>query len=143
MFAWFKGVSNCLAQSVRYASSLAPRRFKYRKAHKGRLPVHTGGSQAGTCLVYGRFGLRLLEPTRLSATQIEAVTKAIKRKLRSNKQTKIWLRVFPDVAVCKKGNEVRMGKGKGAFDHWACRVGWNRILLGDPPLPLVPAHWRW
>lgn len=116
---------------IRFASTLAPRKPKYRKAHKGRLPVHTGGSQAGTLLVYGEFGLKIEEATRLTAKQLEAVMKAIKRKIKPVKESRMWLRVFPDVPVTVKGNETRMGKGKGAFDHWMCRVGKDRIIIGN------------
>jgi len=111
-----------------YAAGLAPRRTKYRTAQKSRPPVPIT-STAGTTLVFGRFGLRVLQSTRISAAQLGAVTTAIKRKLRVHKGSKIWLRVFPDIPVSRKGNEVRMGKGKGSFEYWACRIGRGRVLL--------------
>lgn len=69
----------------------------------------------------GTFGLRLLGPTRLTAKQLQSAEVAIKRKIKTVKGAECWMRVFPDVPVCVKGNETRMGKGKGAFEYWACR----------------------
>lgn len=107
--------------SRRHASQLAPRRTKYRKAHKGSVPLHTGGSLKGTTLSQGEFGIRLLQPARLSAKQLQSAEAALKRKLKVIKGSQVYLRVFPDIAVCAKGNETRMGKGKGSFQFWATR----------------------
>ncbi|KZO98512.1 ribosomal protein L16 [Calocera viscosa TUFC12733] len=123
---------------IRFAGILAPKRTKYRKAHKGRVPIPTGGSLKGTTLIHGSYGIRVKgNGMRLSAKQLMAADTALKRKLKVLKNAKIWLRVFPDIPVCIKvcsyargqdqplrvvqGNETRMGKGKGTFDHWACR----------------------
>ncbi|PWN44674.1 hypothetical protein IE81DRAFT_320980 [Ceraceosorus guamensis] len=119
---------------VRYKGQLAPRRTKYRKAHKGRVPVPIGGSIKGTTLNEGSYGLRLLEPARLSAKQIGSAQNALKRKLKVLRGSQVYLRVFPDIPVCVKGNETRMGKGKGAFAFWACRAPVGRVIfeIGGP-----------
>lgn len=108
-------------QQVRHRSQLAPKRTKYRKAHKGRVPLSIGGSLKGTTVSEGTYGIRLLEPARLSAKQLQSAETALKRKLKVIKGAQVFLRVFPDIAVCVKGNETRMGKGKGSFEFWACR----------------------
>lgn len=105
----------------RWASNLGPRRTKYRKAHKGRVAFPTGGSVKGTTVSQGIYGIRTLEPCRLSATQLSAAETALKRKLKVVRGSQVFMRVFPDVPVCVKGNETRMGKGKGSFEYWACR----------------------
>lgn len=106
---------------VRHKGNLAPRRTKYRKAHKITIPFNTGGSTKGTTVQEGAYGIRLLAPARLSAKQLVAAETALKRKLKVVKGAQVFLRVFPDIPVCVKGNETRMGKGKGAFEYWACR----------------------
>lgn len=106
---------------VRHRSQLAPRRVKYRKSHKGRIPFPTGGSLKGTTIQQGTYGIRLLAPARLSAKQLQSAETALKRKLKVVKGAQVFMRVFPDIPVCVKGNETRMGKGKGAFEYWACR----------------------
>ncbi|RKP07453.1 ribosomal protein L16p/L10e-domain-containing protein [Thamnocephalis sphaerospora] len=113
----------------RFRSHLAPRRTKYRKSQKGRVPLPTGGSVAGTTLTIGEFGMRIRVGTRLTAEQLSAAQIAIKRSIKPCKGAKVYLRVFPDVPVTRKGNEVRMGKGKGAFDHWACRVSPGKVIM--------------
>jgi ribosomal protein L16 len=127
-----------MPDAVRCASNLAPRRTKYRKAHKGvsaktrrralpaltllqRVPIPIGGSLKGTTLAEGAYGLRLLAPARLSAKQLTSAETALKRKLKIIKGAQVFMRVFPDIPVCVKGNETRMGKGKGTFEFWACR----------------------
>jgi ribosomal protein L16 len=106
---------------VRHAAQLAPRRTKYKKAHKGRVPIPFGGSLKGTTLTMGEYGIRVLEGVRLSAKQLHSAQTALKRKLRVIKGSQVFMRVFPDIPVCVKGNETRMGKGKGTFEYWACR----------------------
>ena len=81
----------------------------------------TGGSLKGTTLAHGSFGIRLLASARLTAEQLDASQVAIKRKLKLVKGAQVWMRVFPDLPVCVKGNETRMGKGKGGFEFWAVR----------------------
>ncbi|KAK4685953.1 large subunit ribosomal protein L16, partial [Tremellales sp. Uapishka_1] len=118
-----------LPQQVRFRSQLAPRRTKYRKAHKGSPTLPIGGSIKGTTLQHGTFGLRLLSSTRLSASQLTSAMATIKRKIKPVKGAECWMRVFPDVPVCVKGNETRMGKGKGTFEFWACRVPTGRVVF--------------
>lgn len=105
----------------RFASNLGPRRTKYRKSHKGRVSFPTGGSVKGTTVTQGMYGIRTLEPCRITATQLTAAETALKRKLKVVRGSQVFMRVFPDVPVCVKGNETRMGKGKGSFEYWACR----------------------
>lgn len=103
---------------------LSPKKTKYRKAHKGR--IH-GNAKGGFTLAYGSYGLKAMEPDRLTARQIEAARRAISRHL--SRQGKVWIRVFPDVPVSKKPLEVRMGSGKGSPEFWAARVKPGRILF--------------
>ena len=103
---------------------LSPKRTKYRKAHKGRI---RGVAQSGTTLNFGAFGLKALEPERVTARQIEAARRAITRQMK--RQGRVWIRVFPDLPVTDKPAEVRMGKGKGAVEYWAARVHPGRILF--------------
>lgn len=88
-----------------------------------------GGSTKGTTLQYGGFGLRLLEQVRLTAAQLTSAQAALKRKIKPVKGAEVHIRVFPDVPVCVKGNETRMGKGKGSFEYWACRVPAGRVVF--------------
>ncbi|KAJ1926772.1 39S ribosomal protein L16, mitochondrial [Tieghemiomyces parasiticus] len=117
------------ASSVRFNSTLQPRKVKYRKAHKGRVPVRIGGSQKGNTMVYGDYGLRVKHGVRMTGRQLSAILFDLKRRLKPFKGFKIWLRVFPDIPVTSKGNEVRMGKGKGDLSYWACRVPKDKIVL--------------
>src|SRR5580698_7998451 len=103
---------------------LSPKRSKYRKQHKGR--IH-GLSKGGFTLNFGSFGLKALEPERITARQIEAARRAITRAMK--RAGRVWIRVFPDVPVTSKPTEVRMGKGKGAIDYWACRVKPGRVMF--------------
>jgi large subunit ribosomal protein L16 len=103
---------------------LQPKRTKFRKQFKGRI---RGASKAGTNLDFGSFGLKALEPERVTARQIEAARRAITRQMK--RQGRVWIRVFPDVPVSSKPTEVRMGKGKGAPEFWAARVAPGRILF--------------
>ncbi|ORZ08356.1 ribosomal protein L16p/L10e-domain-containing protein [Absidia repens] len=118
-----------LMMSIRQASNFSPRRTKYRKAQKGKIPLPTGGSVKGTTVEFGDYGLRVKEGARLTARQLTAVHNTLRRKIKTVKGSRMWMRVFPDIPVSSKGNEVRMGKGKGTFDYWACRVPINRIIF--------------
>lgn len=120
--------------TVRHKGNLAPRRTKYRKAHKITIPFNTGGSTRGTTLQEGPYGIRLLAPCRLSAKQLVSAETALKRKLKVVKGAQVFLRVFPDIPVCIKGNETRMGKGKGTFEYWACRANMGKVVfeIGGP-----------
>ena len=103
---------------------LQPKKTKYRKAHKGR--IHGNATSCNT-LDFGNFGLKALEPERLTARQIEAARRALARGMK--RAGRIWIRVFPDVPVSKKPAEVRMGSGKGSTEYWAARVKPGRILF--------------
>lgn len=124
-----KQIPAAITQSVRFASNFSPRRTKYRKAHKGKIPIPIGGSTKGTTVEFGDYGLRVKEGARLTGRQLTAVHTALKRKIKPVKGSQLWMRVFPDIPVSSKGNEVRMGKGKGTFEYWACRVPLNRIIF--------------
>jgi large subunit ribosomal protein L16 len=103
---------------------LQPKRSKFRKAHKGR--IH-GVAKGGTTLNFGAFGLKALEPDRVTARQIEAARRAITRAMR--RTGRVWIRIFPDVPVSRKPAEVRMGSGKGSPEYWVCRVKPGRIMF--------------
>jgi large subunit ribosomal protein L16 len=103
---------------------LQPIKTKFRKQHKGR--IH-GASKAGTTLNFGQYGLKALEPERVTARQIEAARRAITRQMK--RAGRVWIRIFPDIPVSKKPIEVRMGKGKGSPEFWCCRVHPGRIMF--------------
>ncbi len=103
---------------------LQPKRTKFRKQHKGRIK---GKAKGGTLLNFGTYGLKAIEPERITARQIEAARRAITRQMR--RAGRVWIRIFPDVPVSKKPTEVRMGKGKGSPEFWACRVKPGRIMF--------------
>ena len=103
---------------------LSPKKTKFRKQFKGR--IH-GSAKGNYKLNYGSFGLKAMEPDRVTSRQIEAARKAITRYLK--RAGRMWIRIFPDVPVSKKPAEVRMGKGKGANEYWACRIKPGRIMF--------------
>jgi large subunit ribosomal protein L16 len=103
---------------------LQPNRTKFRKAHKGR--IH-GMATSGNSLTFGQFGLKAIEPERVTARQIEAARRAMTRHMK--RAGRVWIRIFPDVPVSKKPIEVRMGKGKGTPELWVCRIKPGRILF--------------
>jgi len=103
---------------------LQPKKTKFRKAFKGK--IH-GDAKGGTTLNFGSYGLKAMEPERLTARQIEAARRAITRHIK--RQGRLWIRVFPDLPVTGKPAEVRMGKGKGSPEYWAARVKPGRILF--------------
>jgi large subunit ribosomal protein L16 len=109
---------------------LQPKRTNFRKAFKGR--IH-GVAKGGTELNFGQFGLKALEPERVTARQIEAARRAITRAMK--RAGRVWIRIFPDVPVSQKPTEVRMGKGKGAPEFWACRVKPGRIMFEIEGVP--------
>ncbi|OBZ77938.1 54S ribosomal protein L16, mitochondrial [Grifola frondosa] len=116
---------------------LAPRQVKFLKRHKGVLPIPTGGSTKGTTLAFGDWGIRIKgNGMRLTAKQLTAAEEVLKRQIKAIKGAKVYMRVFPDIPVCIKGNETRMGKGKGSFEFWATRVAPGRVLfeLGGAPI---------
>src|ERR687892_1243624 len=114
---------------------LQPMRTKFRKAHKGRI---RGTSKAGTELNFGSFGLKALEPERITARQIEAARRALTRAMK--RAGRVWIRLFPDVPVSKKPAEVRMGSGKGAPEFWAARVKPGRVLFELDGVPVQVAR---
>src|SRR4249920_3419638 len=114
---------------------LQPKRTKYRKAFKGRI---SGAAKGGFNLDFGAYGLKAMEPDRLTARQIEAARRAITRHMK--RAGRVWIRVFPDVPISKKPAEVRMGSGKGAPEFWAARVKPGRVLFEIDGVPLVLAR---
>ena len=110
---------------------LQPARTKFRKAHKGRIK---GVATSGATLSFGQFGLKAMEPDRLTARQIEAARRAMTRHMK--RAGRVWIRIFPDVPVSKKPLEVRMGSGKGAPEFWVARVKPGRILFEVDGVPL-------
>src|ERR1700677_3395709 len=103
---------------------LQPKRTKFRKAFKGRI---RGASKAGFELHFGQYGLKELEPDRVTARQIEAARRALTRHMK--RSGRVWIRMFPDVPVSKKPLEVRMGSGKGTPELWVARIKPGRILF--------------
>ena len=92
--------------------------------HKGR--IH-GQAKGGSDLNFGTYGLKAIEPERITARQIEAARRAMTRHMK--RQGRVWIRIFPDVAVSKKPTEVRMGKGKGSVEYWAAKVKPGRVMF--------------
>ncbi|GAA0577723.1 50S ribosomal protein L16 [Caenispirillum bisanense] len=103
---------------------LSPKRTKFRKQHKGR--IH-GEAKGGYSLNFGAFGLKAVEPERITARQIEAARRAMTRFMK--RQGRVWIRVFPDVPVSRKPAEVRMGSGKGSPEYWVARIHPGRIMF--------------
>jgi large subunit ribosomal protein L16 len=103
---------------------LQPRRQKYRKQHKGR---NRGLAYTGSSIAFGSFGLKALEFSRITSRQIESARIALTRHMK--REGKVWIRIFPDKPLTSKPAEVRMGKGKGAVDHYVCEVQPGRILF--------------
>ncbi len=109
---------------------LQPKKTKFRKAHKGR--IH-GVAKGGYTLNFGAYGLKAVEPERITARQIEAARRAITRHMK--RAGRVWIRVFPDVPVSQKPTEVRMGKGKGSPEFWVARVKPGRIMFEIDGVP--------
>lgn len=103
---------------------LQPKRTKYRKQQKGR---NRGIAGRGTDISFGSFGLKALENGRITSRQIESARIAMTRHMK--REGAVWIRIFPDKPVTKKPQEVRMGKGKGAHDHWVALVQPGRIMF--------------
>ncbi len=104
--------------------ALMPKRMKFRKMQKGQ---HAGLSKAGQFIDFGDFGMQALDRGRITNHQIEACRVAINRYF--NRRGKVWIRIFPDKSVSKKPAETRMGKGKGAPDHWVAVIRPGRVLF--------------
>ena len=103
---------------------MSPKKTKYCKQFKGR--IH-GSAKGNFELNYGSFGLKALEPERIISKQIESARVALTRYMK--RTGKVWLRIFPNIPVSKKPTEVRMGKGKGSPEYYACRVKPGRIIF--------------
>jgi large subunit ribosomal protein L16 len=103
---------------------LQPKRTKFRRAFKGRI---NGTTKGGAILSFGQYGLKAVEPERITARQIEAARRAITRQMK--RAGRVWIRIFPDLPVSTKPAEVRMGSGKGAPEYWAARVSPGRIMF--------------
>jgi large subunit ribosomal protein L16 len=114
---------------------LQPSKTKFRKAHKGRIHGH---ATSGQKLVFGQYGLKALEPERVTARQIEAARRALTRHMK--RLGRVWIRVYPDVPVSKKPLEVRMGSGKGTTELWVTRVKPGRILFELDGIPIELAR---
>jgi large subunit ribosomal protein L16 len=109
---------------------MSPKRTKFRKAHKGRIK---GDSKGGTALNFGQFGLKAMEPERITARQIESARRAITRAMK--RAGRVWIRIFPDLPVSLKPQEVRMGSGKGSPEFWVARVAPGRIMFEIDGVP--------
>jgi large subunit ribosomal protein L16 len=103
---------------------LQPKRTKYRKQQKGRMK---GLALKGGTIAFGTFGLKAVTGARITNRQIESARIAMTRSMK--REGKVWIRIFPDKPITKKPQEVRMGKGKGAVDHWVAQVKPGRIMF--------------
>ncbi len=102
---------------------LMPKRVKHRKVMRGRM---TGSAQRGSKISFGEIGLKAMESGKITSRQIEAARVAITRKVKRG--GKLWIRIFPDFPFTKQAAETRMGKGKGAPDHWVAPIKPGRII---------------
>ena len=102
---------------------LQPKKVKRRRVQKGRIK---GLAQRGSTVSFGSFGIKSLAMGRITSRQIEAARIAMTRHMKREGQ--VWIRIFPDTPITNKPAEVRMGKGKGALDHWVCKIKPGRIL---------------
>jgi large subunit ribosomal protein L16 len=109
---------------------LFPKRVKWRKQNRGRMK---GMASRGVDVTFGEFGLQALEPGWVTARQIEAARRSLVRYMK--RRGKVWIRIFPDKPVTRKAAETRMGKGKGAVDHWVAVVKPGRIMIELSGLP--------
>jgi large subunit ribosomal protein L16 len=109
---------------------LFPKKTKFRKAFKGRIK---GNATSGVDVSFGSFGLKAIEPARITARQIEAARRAISRRI--IRVGRVWIRIFPDIPISKKPAEVRMGSGKGSPEFWACRVHPGKVMFELDGIP--------
>lgn len=114
---------------------LQPKRTKYRKQQKMR---YNGLSYRGNTVAFGSFGLKATTGGRITNRQIESARIAMTRYMK--REGKVWIRIFPDKPITAKPLEVRMGKGKGALDHWVCPIKPGRILFEMDGVPLEVAQ---
>lgn len=113
---------------------LQPKRTRYRKQQKGRMK---GLAQKGSTIAFGSVGLKAVTGARITNRQIESARIAMTRSMK--REGKVWIRIFPDKPITKKPQEVRMGKGKGAVDHWVAQVKPGRIMFEVDGVPLEVA----
>ncbi|KAH6622792.1 ribosomal protein L10e/L16 [Chaetomium tenue] len=117
------------ATAIQAGSWLEPNLPRKKKMMKGRPRVPTGGSTKGTTVVWGDYGLRMCDHhRRISAKHLKMAEDTIKQRLRGQKY-RLYKRVACNVGVFVSGNEMRMGKGKGSFDHWAARIAINQVVF--------------
>lgn len=109
---------------------LYPKKTKYKKAFRGKI---LGNETKVIELAFGNIGIKVLKSARISAQQLEALRKALQKKIKG--RGKIWIRVFPSLPVTSKPAEVRMGKGKGNIDYWCTPVNAGRILFELQGIP--------
>ena len=114
---------------------LQPKRTKYRKQHKGRIK---GSAGRGHLVSFGSFGLKSLDASRITSRQIESARIAMTRFMK--REGKVWIRIFPDKPITSKPAEVRMGKGKGALDHWVAIVKPGTIMFEIDGVPRAVAQ---
>jgi large subunit ribosomal protein L16 len=114
---------------------LQPKRTKYRKQQKGRIK---GEAHRGSTIAFGSFGLKSLDMGRITNRQIEAARVAMTRYMK--REGKVWIRIFPDKPITSKPLEVRMGKGKGAVDHWVAPIKPGRIMFEMDGVPMAIAE---
>ncbi|KAE9375557.1 ribosomal protein L16 [Stipitochalara longipes BDJ] len=115
--------------TVRAGNWLLPTMPEKKRSRKGRPRVPTGGSSRGTTIVWGDYGLRMSDHhRRVSATQLKIGEEAIKVRLKGMRY-RLYKRVCASIGVYSSGNEVRMGKGKGSFDHWASRIAVSKVIF--------------
>ncbi|KAI0518407.1 ribosomal protein L16p/L10e [Xylaria bambusicola] len=128
-FAGPQSVRLFSASAPMFGNWLEPQLDRKKKMMKGRPRVPTGGSTKGTTVVWGDYGLRMTDHhRRISSHNLKLAEDTIKARLRGQKY-RLYKRVCCNVGVFVSGNEIRMGKGKGSFDHWAARVAVNQIVL--------------
>jgi large subunit ribosomal protein L16 len=109
---------------------LQPKRMKYRKQQKGR---NNGLAHRGSVISFGSFGLKSMESARITSRQIESARIAMTRYMK--REGKVWIRIFPDKPITSKPLEVRMGKGKGALDHYVAPIQPGRIMFEIDGVP--------
>ena len=114
---------------------LQPKRTKYRKQQKLR---NRGNAKKGSTIAFGSFGLKSMDNGRITNRQIEAARIAMTRYMK--REGSVWIRIFPDKPITSKPQEVRMGKGKGALDHWVAQVQPGRIMFELDGVPTEVAH---
>lgn len=129
-FTHFPRLETCtFSTTARQRNWLAPKRGQAKKTRKGRCRVPTGGSTRGTTVIWGDYGLRMRDhDRRVSAAQLAIGAETIKKRLKGERY-RLYTRICANIGVFTKGNESRMGTGKGSFDYWASRIAVSRIIF--------------